>query len=127
MGFDYENRGFTRVPIGGELSVWVTGGEDKAISGTLVNLSMTGALVGCKEQFSADEECVILIVVNEETTLEMRGSVARVESDSMGILFTGISEASYEAHHELLVENAEDGEAVRDEIFGRPHLAPDMY
>ena len=127
MGFDYEQRGFTRVPIEDRPSVTLTSEGGRVIAGNLVDLSMSGAMVECGEQFGADETCIISIVVNEDTTLEMRGTVARVDSDSLGVMFTGISGASYEPLHELLVDNAEDTDAVRNEVFERAHLAPDLY
>ena len=127
MGYDYENRGFTRVPIEDGHPVTLTSDGGKVISGKLMNLSMTGALVECGEQFDADEVCAISCVVDDNTTLEMRGAVARVEPDSMGLLFTGISGDSYEPLHELLVDNAEDKDAVRNEVFERAHMAPDIY
>ena len=127
MGFSYEQRGFTRVPFEERPSVTLTSEGGRVITGNLVDLSMTGAMVECSEPFDADEVCVILIKVNDDMTLEMRGTVARVDSDSLGVMFTGISGDSYEALHELLVDNAEDKDAVRNEVFERAHLAPDLY
>ena len=97
------------------------------IGGCLLDLSMTGAMVECSETFGAEEVCVMSIMVDNDTTIEMRGTVVRVHPKVLGVLFTGISGASYGALHELLLDNAKDEDSVREEIFGHPHLTPDIY
>ena len=123
----YEHRGFTRVPIQGELTVKLAGESGTVVEGILVNLSISGAHVECTKQLGADEVCTVSILLDEDASLEMRATVTRVEPDSMGVEFTGISGKSYKTLHEILVDNAEDPGTIRNEMFERSHFEPEIY
>lgn len=109
------------------IAVTLTFENNAIVEGTLTNVSMTGLLVKSGEQIGDGEDCVVLIVVDDVTTIEMKAKTVRVDPDSIGLSVTGISGVGYEALHELLLENAKDPDAVRNEIFSLDHLTPDIY
>ena len=127
MGNQYENRTFTRVSIEEPITVIMTDEGNKGISGTLKNISMIGLMVECDEQYAEGTLVEVIVAVDAHTTVELKATVMHADSEFMGLHTTGIASDGYDTLHELLLEHAEDEDAVRNEIFSLDHLAPKIY
>ncbi|WP_457577361.1 PilZ domain-containing protein [Desulfomarina sp.] len=116
-----EKRRFTRIVFAVRAECTVAG---KTFSvERLINLSVGGCLVEIKAEAAIDDECDVVIPLGAEGLhVNVKGRVARIEDDYIGIKFVSIDPESLHHLQNIIKYNSPDAEAIEDELKDHPGL-----
>jgi hypothetical protein len=111
-----ERRNRTRVPVGFELAIAV---NDKKVKVKAINISLTG--VSCQQNslFHVNEECDVILGLNQDTVLNFRGKILRVDDGEAIISFLSMDEDSFYHLKRLIQLNSPNPDKVEKEL-GKP-------
>ena len=108
-----ERRKRTRVPIMFDVSISI-GGEK--INVLALNISLTGILCTADGRFQKDGECLVIIILDSEVHITLRGKILRTDTQETAIAFMSMDEESF-AHLKRLVQyNAVDADTIDGEL-----------
>ena len=91
MRGEENQREFTRVPI--QIEAQVTGGDAPMLRGPVRNVSMNGLFLLCDHPLPIDTDCRLTLLLGDaenQTCINARGIVRRLEDTGMGIEFSHI-------------------------------------
>jgi hypothetical protein len=108
-----ERRKRTRVPV--RFAVSISIGAEK-ISVQALNISLTGLLCTGDDRFQKDGACLVIIILDSEIHITLRGKILRTDTQETAIAFSTMDEESF-AHLKRLVQyNAVDADTIDGEL-----------
>jgi crotonobetainyl-CoA:carnitine CoA-transferase CaiB-like acyl-CoA transferase len=106
-------RHFVRIPF--QSSVFLIC-RDKTHDATLVDISMTGALLHCQNVQAVQGDCRLTIPLSSDVVLSFRAEVLHCSDGQLGCRFTGMSPATFAHLLRLLELNVGDGGQIEREL-----------
>ncbi|MEN6375177.1 MAG: PilZ domain-containing protein [Smithella sp.] len=117
-----ERRKRTRVPVTFD-DIYILYQEDK-IKVKTFNISLTGISCTSNPLFRVNENCRIILTLNEDTSLEVAGKILRVDEKEAIIAFHSMDEDTFFHLKRIIEYNAVDADQITQEIknpaFSRP-------
>lgn len=115
-------RRFVRIPFQTRaVLTW----QDRNHEATLIDISLTGALVHCPTAAASPGECLLAIPLSTEVVLSFRAEIMHGYHGQLGCRFTGMSPATFSHLVRLLELNAGDEGQIERELRNlarQPHL-----
>jgi len=114
-------RDFTRIPVHFEVEVRTAG--MKLNSRETRDLSMNGIFVHATGRFSPNEECQVSLILRgglEETRLEIRAKIVRIEPTGLAIQFLEMGPEEFGHLRNVVLHNSTDVQQSEGEM--RTHL-----
>jgi hypothetical protein len=108
-----ERRKRTRVPVGFELSIAIGARKTKVKA---VNISLTGLCCKHKPLLQVNEICRVILVLNQDTVLNIEGKVLRVGDGEAIISFLSMDEETFYHLKRLMQLNSQEPERVEKEL-----------
>jgi len=108
-----ERRKRTRVPVQFEMMIRCGETEHRA---EMINLSLTGVLCVTAPHFQKNASCEVRITLNEETKIDLAGTILRVGADETAISFTSMDEESFFHLKRIMEFNADDADKIDREM-----------
>ena len=121
----YEQRRFTRVPIGHACTFVTEAGE--SVAGQMEDISVNGLSILCDRTPPVGTACTIQAALEPEKEIEVRGTIVESRKDGVSIEVEGIRADSFKYWRELITRSAEDEYGVDTEITSRMDSLPDLY
>ena len=112
-----EKRDFTRVPFETKA---VINYKNRAITGTVENLSLKGMFLKTSEDIEDDQEISIKIFLSgssSQLTIDLDGSVLRSDNDGLAIRFHKIDIDSFIHLKNVVSYNQGNADEIMDEFF----------
>jgi hypothetical protein len=106
-------RQFVRIPFQtGAVLTW----QNQSHAATLVDISLTGALVHCPAGGRSTGDCLLAVPLSGEVILSFRAEVMHCNYGQLGCRFTGMSAATFSHLVRLLELNVEDEGQIEREL-----------
>ncbi len=119
-----EYRDFTRVKTSFAASLSVAGKSAMQVS--TVDISMHGVLVECDFDIATGEHCRLHIPLgsNNESGITASCKIVRNEPGKLVLEFVDIDMDSYQHLQKMVQYNADNPDAIRQELNSRPGIKP---
>lgn len=124
-GHHYEQRRFSRVLVGQPCTF--TTAEGETVHAEIGDASMSGLRLVAKAVPPVATPCTVRILPEKNKEIEVKGTVVAIHKDGFAIEFHAIRADGFEHFRDLLVNSAEDGSVLDQEIMDMTHGLPDMY
>lgn len=110
-----QRRHFGRIPFGTTTFLEI---DDRSITGTLLDISLKGALISLETPIKSDEgrPCRLTVPLSEEVVLNFNAEVVHCQPDRTGIKFTMLDSDTFSHLVRLLELNSGDAEEVEKEL-----------
>lgn len=110
-----ERRKFSRVAFAADIRIDIaTGGETVQVDGSSRDLSLKGVFIHTKKTFELESVCEINIHLTgsiDEIVLKVKGRVARVSQNGIGLIFDSMDVDSYSHLKNIVQYNSVDDSA----------------
>ena len=121
----YQQRRFTRVPIGHACTLVTEAGE--SVAGKMKDVSANGLSILCDRMPAVGTVCTIQAALDPDEEIEVRGTIVESRKDGVSIEVVGIRADSFKYWRELITRSAEDEYGVDTEITSCMDVLPDLY
>lgn len=89
----------------------------------LINLSVGGCMIEINAGVAIDDECEVVIPLGAEGLyVNVKGRVARIADDHIGVKFVSIDPESLQHLQNIIKYNSPDAETIEDELKDHPGL-----
>ncbi len=107
-----EKRQYSRVSFATDIRIQIeSGGKSVQVQGSSKDLSLKGLFVQTQKTFALDSVCEIIIYLTggiDEIILKIKGRVARVSQNGMGVIFDSMDVDSYSHLKNIVQYNSVD-------------------